>query len=69
MVVALESASLLLLKDWGLVRVFSDPNPNNDFWRKGYMAPLPGFDADNFPFIACSGSRGINLVNVTDSVM
>ena len=36
-IVVLESASLILLKDWVLVRVISDPNPNNDFWRKGYL--------------------------------
>ena len=69
MLVALESATLLLLKAWKMVRVFTDTNPNNDFWRKGYLSPLPGFDTDDFPFIACSGSRGINLVNLSQSTI
>ena len=63
-VVALESATLLLLKNWELTHTYSDPNKQNDFWRRGFLATLPGFDSENFPFIACSGSKGINLVNV-----
>ena len=69
MLVALESASILLLQDWKLQKIFNDPNSNNDFWKKAYLSPLPGFDEAEFPFIACSGSHSINIINLQEDSM
>ena len=44
LLIALESATLLLMKDWELVKVLSDINSNNDFAKKGYLSMLPGFN-------------------------
>ena len=28
------------------------------------ISPLPGFDLEHFPFVACSDTRGIHLINL-----
>ena len=48
------------------MHVIPEPNVNNQI--KAHLVALPGFDVERFPFIACSGSATINLINVRDAV-
>ena len=60
---------LLLMDNWQCVRTYEDKNTSINLLLKGYLAPLPGFDVDTFPFVAYSGCTGISLVNLSESYM
>lgn len=49
------------------MQVYNDPNPlNEDKW---HLVALPDFHEETFPFVACSGTRSINLINVNTDYM
>ena len=60
--------SVLLFHGRQFVKVFADANtlhvPKGELNTVDYFDALPGFDVDKFPFVACSGSQGIRLINL-----
>ena len=54
----------MIIQNWEAVRII----PGNSFGNidKYWFEPLPGFDYDDFPFIVCSGSESLNLLNVKE---
>ena len=63
LLVATATSHVLLLHDWERVRVYADAGPQP---ATGYLAPLPGFDMEAFPFVAQAGERSINLINLRE---
>ena len=53
---------LLIVNNWKVIHAVKDEVAGND--QKSWQAPLPYFDADNFPFIMVSGMKSYNLCNV-----
>ena len=66
MIISIEPANLLLIKEWKKVRVVEDTNQGNT--GKHWINPIPGF-CKNFPFLVCSGSQTFNLINVDTGKM
>ena len=63
MAVSLQSpADLLILHDWVVVKYIKMSTIGDN--RKHWVATLPNFDIETFPFIACSGKKAISLINV-----
>ena len=56
------SHNLFLLTDWQVILTVKDPFYKNI--NKNYIAALPGFDIQEFPFLLMSGDRSFNLLNV-----
>ena len=59
-----QHADLLLIKNWKFIAKISDSNPNN--FQKYWLAPIPFFNSETFPFIVSSGYETIDLINVKD---
>ena len=53
MIIAIEPADLLLIKDWNKVRIIEALNQGNK--RKYWITPIPMFHEEEFPFLICSG--------------
>ena len=64
LVISTIGGAILLISDWEVVREIPELNKFN--LKKEHFVPLPGFDIDKLPFIVCSGSATINLINVRD---
>ena len=67
LLVATETSHLILFHDWVRVKAYKDTNPQHGLKAKGHLAPLPGFDPVNFPFIAQACDRSINLINLKEA--
>ena len=63
-IVAIYLVDLLIIHNWRVVRRLKEDLPGNI--QKDYIAPLPGFDAQRFPFLLCSGYDYFSLINVRD---
>ena len=53
---------LLLLDNWQVTGYITDSQKGNLY--KTWIAPLPDFDLDTFPFLVVSGRESFNLVNL-----
>ena len=62
-----HSAKVLLFQDWSCTQIYNEESLINDC--KWFLHPLPDFHEDSFPFVACSGSSYINLINVNTDYM
>ena len=62
-----HSSKVLLFQDWSCIQVYNEEFMVNDC--KWFMQPLPDFHEETFPFVACSGSSYINLINVNTDYM
>ena len=62
MIIAIEPADLLIIKDWQQVRIINDANHGNK--HKFWIKKVPGYDNEKFPFLICSGINSFNLINV-----
>ena len=56
-----NSPDLLIIQDFSKVTRIVDPATNNMY--KDCMLPLPGYDAESFPFVIVSGAESTNIVN------
>ena len=54
--------NLLVIKNWFKVMKIDEPNQisNEKYW----LATMPGFDEETFPFCISHGSPSFNLINV-----
>ena len=64
MLISTSKGTLYLVHDWCIIKEIQESNPKNK--KKFYLMPLPHFDEYKFPFIAFSGSKTMNLINVRD---
>ena len=62
MIISVQLTDLLIAHDWQVVNSIRDGNLGNT--QKCWMALLPGFDRETFPFIISSGLETFNLINV-----
>ena len=63
MAVTLHSpADLLIVHDWVVIKYIKISTIGDN--RKHWVAALPNFNIETFPFILCSGKRAISLINV-----
>ena len=62
--VHVTSRDLFLVHHWQVVHKFVEPNYGNTL--KMWLAPLPGFCEETFPFLICSGWESFNIINVKD---
>ena len=67
MIVSLKLTNLLIVNKWEPLKMIAKNSMGNI--QKYYFDPLPDFDEQKFPFIACSGYEHISLVNVRDMTM
>ena len=67
MLVHVTSRDILVVHMWQVVNSIHDPDFGNTL--KLWLAPLPGFDEETFPFIIASGWQSYNLINVEDMHM
>ena len=64
MIISVQLTDFLIAHDWQVVNCISDRNLGNT--QKCWMALLPGFDQETFPFIISSGFESFNLINVNE---
>ena len=64
LMISLHLTDLLIVHNWKAVVTIGDSNPSN--FQKYWLAPLPGFDLESFPFVAVSGSETFNIINVSE---
>ena len=64
MLVHVTSRDILVVHNWQVVNQIHDPNFGNTL--KLWLAPLPGFNEETFPFVIASGWQSYNLINVND---
>ena len=64
MVIAVDPTDLLVVHDWCTIRKIEDPNQANI--SKYWIARMPFFDEETFPFLVSAGYETFNLVNVKD---
>ena len=64
MIAHLSTRGILIIHNWKVMKKIEEPNDGNSckFW----MARLPGFHVNEFPFVVCSGWETFNLINVRD---
>ena len=67
MLVHVTSRDFLVVHNWQVVNSIHDLNFGNTL--KLWLAPLPGFDEETFPFVVASGWQSYNLINVSDMSM
>ena len=53
---------LLIVKNWKVVHALKDAASGNV--PKSWISPLPYFDLETFPFLACNGQEHYTLCNV-----
>ena len=58
-----DSPDILIIQDFSKVIRIVDPASTN--WIKECMLPLPGYDAESFPFVIVSGTISTNIVNTS----
>ena len=63
-VITLFPKDILVLDNWETIRIVVEDHAGND--QKAFIAPLPGFDEDKFPFLVCNGYESLNLINLKD---
>ena len=63
----LAPTDILIAHDWKVVHLIRDTNQFNI--DKHWIALLPDFNENTFPFIVFSGNGSFNLVNVKDAHM
>ena len=53
MLISVQTTSMLICKDWQIIKEIKDPNAANidKFW----MTPLPGFHTKSWPYILIAG--------------
>ena len=65
MLVSLKTPpNILVLHDWEVVHEIVGDDLNNT--SISWLAPLPGFDIETFPFVVCSGKKTFSLINVKE---
>ena len=64
MLVNTADGNIHLIHDWIIIRTIPESIPGNK--KKFHLVPLPHFDEQKFPFIALSGTKTMNLINVQD---
>ena len=57
-----NSDLLLVAHEWIVIHEISDSEIRNSL--KHWLRPLPGFNADTFPLMLCSGNESYSLINV-----
>ena len=61
-IIAALEKDLLLIEDWEMKRRIVDPRPGNT--SKLWIAPLPDFDVESFPFMTACGDNSLNMINI-----
>ena len=64
MLISVQLTDMLIVNNWKVMFRITDSNPGN--FQKCWLAPLPGFNFESFPFIVASGHETINLINVKE---
>ena len=64
MLVSVHPTDILLVQDWKMVKRIKDPNTHNK--EKDWLALIPGFDENDFPFVITSGFETFNIVNIKE---
>ena len=67
MIVAIEPTDLIVIENWTYCRLIKKVSQGNIM--KNYIAPLPSFDEQRFPFLLCSGYEHFSLINIRDCSM
>ena len=67
MLIHVKKTDLLLAHKWQVIKEIKDPDKGNT--QKYWLCPFPGFDTTSFPFIALSGMKTFNIVNVKTGAM
>ena len=60
----LVPTDILIVVNWSRCQLVQDPDNHNQC--KHWISPLPGFDAEAFPFLVCAGLASFNLINVKE---
>ena len=68
-VASCEPRTILVFQDWKCVKRYDDSDQGSQYRNFGYLSPLPGFDIQSFPFVACYGLSNINLINLSNNKM
>ena len=63
----IQPTDLLVIDSWQVVYRIEDPSKTNI--QKCWLAPLPDFDHESFPFVITSGAESYNIVNVKEGLM
>ena len=63
----IQPTDLLVIDSWQVAHRIEDPSKTNI--QKCWLAPLPGFDHESFPFVITSGAESYNIVNVKEGFM
>ena len=67
MIIYLAPTDLLIAKEMQVIARVNDPDAGNT--DKNQFTMLPSFDADTFPFIALSGFKTLNIMNIKTQMM
>ena len=57
---------MLIMKNWQVIHEIVDPNAGNV--QKSFMMPFPDFDAENFPFMLCSGQEAYTILDIKQGI-
>ena len=57
-----NTPNLLMVENLKTIRVITDSDKTNNY--KYWIAPLPGFNMDTFPFLVSAGAKAFSLINV-----
>ena len=67
MIIYLAPVNVLIIKQMQVVARVDDPDAGNA--NKDQITMLPSFDADSFPFLAFSGEKTLNILNIKTQMM
>ena len=67
LIIHLAPTDLLIAKEMQVIARVNDPDAGNH--NKYQITMLPSFDADTFPFIALSGAKTLNIMNIKTQMM
>ena len=67
LLVSVTHGNLILVHNWEALKLIQEADPRNN--EKNWLALLPGFDLNSFPFVVSSGKLSYNLINVKSEYM
>ena len=67
MIIIINQKDLLITKKLQVVKRIDDQDAGND--KKFQITMLPSFDPVSFPFIAFSGAKTLNILNIKTHMM
>ena len=65
--VHVTSRDIYVVHEWQVVHRIKETSAGNTM--KFWIAPLPGFDEEKFPFVICNGWETYNLINTKEFSM